>query len=287
MGKRKLIVLDVQSDYPLKNIKSHIFYRLTLEINKENRKYFHFFILNGNFYFKNICYRNDSIKDTIFYYCCSIEKLKRFITKTNISHLLKRDKKISLEAIDDLRIVLMECGNKREIDFREFDEAECELKSDFSKWYKYDDFHFIAKALNPNAHPGSEKMGTTPFGATITLDMISDRRKQKVPDCIKEEIIYWTNTMLDEKLADIESVRFLLHAEIEFRVIGSLFKHYKVCIVMVDKNGNQLHKNDFCLCDCGKEQENAMEEYFKNELFPDKIVNITEDSANGNKQKSC
>ena len=109
--------------------------------------------------------------------------------------------------------------------------------------------------------------------------MISDRRKQKVPDCIKEEIIYWTNTMLDEKLADIESVRFLLHAEIEFRVIGSLFKHYKICIVMVDKNGNQLHKNDFCLCDCEKEQENAMEEYFRNEIFPEKIVNITEESA--------
>lgn len=85
--------------------------------------------------------------------------------------------------------------------------------------------------------------------------------------------------MLDEKLADIESVRFLLHAEIEFRVIGLLFKHYKIYIVMVDKNGNQLHKNDFCLCDCEKEQENAMEEYFRNEIFPEKIVNITEESA--------
>ena len=71
----------------------------------------------------------------------------------------------------------------------------------------------------------------------------------------------------------------MLHAEIEFRVIGSLFKHYKIYIVMVDKNGNQLHKNDFCLCDCEKEQENAMEEYFRNEIFPEKIVNITEESA--------
>ena len=213
------------------------------------------------------------------YYCCSIEKVKRFITKTNISHLLKRDKKISLETIDDLRIVLMECGYKREIDFHEFYEAERELKSDFSKWHKYDDFYFISKKLNANANPGDVKLGSTPFGSTIILDMISDRRKQKVPDCIKEEIIYWTNTMLDEKLADIESVRFLLHAEIEFRVIGSLFKHYKIYIVMVDKNGNQLHKNDFCLCDCEKEQENAMEEYFRNEIFPEKIVNITEESA--------
>ena len=48
---------------------------------------------------------------------------------------------------------------------------------------------------------------------------------------------------------------------------------------MADKNGNQLHKNDFCLCDCEKEQENAMEEYFRNEIFPKKIVNITEESA--------
>ena len=279
MGKRRLIVLDVQSDYPLKNIKSRIIYRLTLEGDKENRRYFYFFILNGNFYFENICYRNNSIKDLIFYYCCSIEKIKRFITKTNISQLLKRDKKISLETIDDLRIVLMECGYKREIGFHEFYEAERELKSDFSKWHKYDDFYFISKKLNANANPGDVKLGSTPFGSTIILDMISDRRKQKVPDCIKEEIIYWTNTMLDEKLADIESVCFLLHAEIEFRVIGSLFKHYKIYIVMVDKNGNQLHKNDFCLCDCEKEQENAMEEYFRNELFPEKIVNITEESA--------
>ena len=52
MGKRRLIVLDVQSDYPLKNIKSRIIYRLTLEGDKENRRYFYFFILNGNFYFE-------------------------------------------------------------------------------------------------------------------------------------------------------------------------------------------------------------------------------------------
>ena len=56
---------------------------------------------------------------------------------------------------------------------------------------------------------------------------------------------------------------------------------------MADKNGNQLHKNDFCLCDCEKEQENAMEEYFRNELFPDKVVDIKGDSANGIEQKAC
>ncbi len=283
MGNRRFIVLDIQADYPLENIKPHIFYRITLEISKENRRYFYIFILNGNFYFENLSYRKKelmTLEDSLeVYYCCSIEKVKRFITQTNISHLLKRDKKISLETIDDLRIVLMECGYKREIDFHEFYEAERELKSDFSKWHKYDDFYFISKKLNANANPGDVKLGSTPFGSTIILDMISDRRKQKVPDCIKEEIIYWTNTMLDEKLADIESVRFLLHAEIEFRVIGLLFKHYKIYIVMVDKNGNQLHKNDFCLCDCENEQENAMEEYFRNELFPDKVVDIKGDSA--------
>lgn len=282
MGKSRFIVLDVQADYPLENIKPHIFYRITLEISKENRRYFYFFVLNGNFYYESVCYRNDN-NDIELYYCCSIEKLKKFIAKTNISQFFSRKKKINLETVDDLRVMLMECGYKRETDFHEFYEAEEELKSDFSKWHKYDDFHFIAKALNPNSHPGNAKIGTTPFGATITLDMISDRRKTKVPDCLKEEIIYWTNTMLDEKLADIESVCFLLHAEIEFRAVGSLFKHYKVYIVMADKNGNQLHKNDFCLCDCEKEQENAMEEYFINELFPEKAVGIKEDLANGNR----
>ena len=179
--------------------------------------------------------------------------------------------------------MLMECGYKREINFNEFHEAERELKSDFSKWHKYDDFHFISKKLNPHANPGDAQMGTTPFGATITLDMVSDRRGQKVPECIKEEIIYWANTMLGEKLVDIESVRFLLQAEIAFEVVGTLFKSYKVNIVMVDKKGNQLHKNRFCLCDCEKEQEDAMEEYFRKELFPDKTAGIMEESANGNR----
>lgn len=119
-------------------------------------------------------------------------------------------------------------------------------------------------------------VGIAPFGATITLDMVSDRRRQKVPDCIKEEIIYWTNTMLDEKLVDIESVCFLFHAEIAFETVGTLFKSYKVNIVMVDKKGCQLHKGRFCLCDCEKEQEDAMEEYFKNGLFPNKTVGIME-----------
>ncbi|MCI8771335.1 MAG: hypothetical protein HFH73_09335 [Lachnospiraceae bacterium] len=281
MGKRRFIVLDIQGDYSLENIKPHIFYRLTLEINKENRRYFYFFILNGNFYYENICYRNINT-DLDFYYCCSIEKLKRFIAKTNISQFFSRKKKISLETVDDLRVMLMECGYKREIGYGEFSEAKSELKSDFSRWHKYDEFHFISKRLNPYANPGDAEMGTTPFGATITLDMASDRRKQKVPECIKEEIIYWTNTMLGEKLADIKSVRFLLHAEIAFETVGTLFKSYKVNIVMLDKKGCQLHKSRFCLCDCEKEQENAMEEYFRNELFPDKAVGIKEDSANGN-----
>ncbi len=291
MGNRRFIVLDIQADYPLENIKPHIFYRITLEISKENRRYFYIFILNGNFYFENLSYRKKelmTLEDSLeVYYCCSIEKVKRFITKTNISHLLKRDKKISLETIDDLRIVLMECGYKREIKFNEFHEAERELKSDFSKWHKYDDFHFIAKKLNPNANPGDVKMGSTPFGSTIILDMISDRRKQNVPDCIKEEIIYWTNTMLEEYLIDIKDVRFLLHAEIEFKVIGTLYRNYRVEIIMIGENRKQLHKAHFCLCDCEKEQENAMEEYFKNELFPDKVVDIKGDSANGTKQKAC
>lgn len=266
MSNRRFIVLDIEADYPLKNVKPHIFYRLTL--NGEERRCYHFFVVNGNIYFKVILYGKNDIQD---YYCCSIEKLKKFIMRANISQFFKCGKKTELETVDNLCIMLMECGYKREIDFHEIYEAKKNLRSDFSKWHKYDDFHFISKKLNPNANPGDAEMGNTPFGSTITLDMISDRRKQKVPDCIKEEIIYWTNTMINEKLVDIESVQFTLCAEIAFEVIGTLFKKYKVTIAMVDKNGNQLHKSRFCLCDCGKEQENAMEEYFKNELFSERI----------------
>lgn len=166
----------------------------------------------------------------------------------------------------------MECEYKREINFNEFYESECELKSDFSNWHKFDDFIFKAQALDPNSHLGDVLISKSHFGANITLDMILDRRKQSIPDYIKKEIIYWTNTMLDEKLADIKSVCFLLHASIEFEVIGTFYKNYQIYMIMVDKNGKQLHEARFSLFDCEIEQRNAMDDYFKNELFPEKAV---------------
>lgn len=57
MRKHRFIVLDIQLDYPLKNIKPHIFYRIALAIDKEERRYFYFFILNGNIYFENVVCR--------------------------------------------------------------------------------------------------------------------------------------------------------------------------------------------------------------------------------------
>lgn len=269
MRNHRLIVLDIQLDYLLKNIKPHIFYRIALAIDKEERRYFYFFILNGNIYFKNSVYRND-MNNVEEYYCCSIEKFKRFIAKANISQFFKFKGKNELETVNDLYIMIMECGYKREIDHNDFDEAMDELKSDFSNWHKFDEFIFRTQALDPRHPPGDALIRQSHYGTVITLDMISDRRKQAIPDCIKEEVIYWTNTMLDEKLVDINSVLFLLHAEIEFEVIGTLYKNYIINIIMVDKKGNQLHKDRFCLCDCEKEQQDAMEEYFKNELFTDK-----------------
>ena len=281
MGKRRFIVLDIQADYPLKSIKPNIYYRLTL--NKEKKKYADFFILNGNIYFKLEVVKS-ACERTVDCYCCTIEKLKRFIIKTNISQFFKCRKKIELEIVSDLLLMAVECEYKREIDHNgEFYEAESELKSDFSDRYKFDDFKFaVSIDLNPSSHPGDVLITKSHFGAIITLDMISDERKQPVPDCIKEKIVFFANNMLEENLIDIKDVRFLLHAEIEFEVIGSLYKNYRVEIIMIDKNRNQLCKEKFYLYDCGKEQKNAMEEYFKNELFPDKRVNIVEDSANGN-----
>ena len=51
---------------------------------------------------------------------------------------------------------------------------------------------------------------------------------------------------------------------------------------MIDGKREELHKCRFCLCDCEKEQEEAMEEYFRNELFSDKTVDVTEDPSDGN-----
>ena len=139
MGKRRFIGLDIQADYPLKSINPNIFYRVTL--NKEEKRYANFFILNGNIYFKtaiiiSACERTEN------YYCCTIEKLKRFVTKVNISQFFKCKKKMELETVSDLLLMAVECGYKRETDFHEFYEAEEELKSDFSSRYKFDDFKF-------------------------------------------------------------------------------------------------------------------------------------------------
>lgn len=281
MGKRRFIGLDIQADYTLNCIKPNIYYRVTL--NKEEKRYACFFILNGNIYFKAAIYMS-ACERTENYYCCTIEKLRRFVTKTNISQFFKCRKKIELETVSDLLLMAVECGYKREIDFNEFYEAESELKSDFNSRHRFEDFNFaISIDLNPSSHPGDALITKNHFGAEITLDMISDERKQPVPDCIKDEIAHYTNTMLEENLIDIKDVRFLLHAKIEFEVIGTLYRDYRVEIIMIGENRKQLHKVYFCLCDCSKEQENAMEEYFKNELFPDKTVNISEDSKNGNR----
>jgi len=266
MSNRRFIVLDIQLDYPIKEVRPNIYYRLT--IDKEEKRHASFFIVNGNIYLEVMVCKS-TCERTVDCYCCSIEKLKRFITKVNISQFFKRRKKTELEVVGDLYVVVLECGYKREIDCNEYNEAEDELKSDFGSRYKFDDFKFaVSTDLNPSSHPGDALITKSHFGAIITLDMISDRRKQPVPDCIKDEIAHWANNMLEENLIDIKDVRFLLHAEIEFEVVGTLHKDCKVEIVMVDKNRNQLHKEHFCLCDCEKEQENAMEKYFKNELFP-------------------
>lgn len=278
MRKHSFIVLDIQADYPLKCIKPNIYYRVTL--NNEEKRFARFFILNGNIYFE-ISIVKSACEITTDYYCCTIEKLNRFIKKINISQFFKCKKKIELETAGDLLLIAVECGYKREIDHNgEFYEAEKELKSDFRNRYEFDDFKFaVSIDLNPLSHPGDALITKSHSGAKIILDMISDRRKQPVPDCIKDEIVYFTNKMLEENLIDIKDVRFLLYAEIEFEVIGTLYKNYRVHIIMINGEREQLHEECFCLYDCGEEQENAMGEYFKNELFPERIINVVEASA--------
>ena len=271
MGNHRFIVLDIQSDYPLKSVRPNMYYRVT--INKEEKKYASFFILNGNIYFEIAVYKS-ACERTVDYYCCPIEKLRRFITKVSISQFLfKRGKRAEVETINDLYIMAMGCGYKREIDHNEFYEAECELKSDFSSRYKFDDFRFaISIDLNPPSHPGDALISKCRYGAEITLDMISDERKQPVPDCIKDEIVYHANNMLEETLIDIKDAYFLLHGRLEFSVIGSLCKDYRVDIIMVDRNNKQRYEDHFCLCDLGEKATTIMEEYFKNELFPGKVA---------------
>lgn len=271
MGKRRFIVLDIQADYPLKSIKPNIYYRVNL--NKEEKRYTYFFVLNGNIYFETVICMS-ACKNMVNDYCCSIEKLKKFITKTNISQFFKCRKKIGLETVSDLLLMAVECGYKREIDHNgEFYEAESELKSDFSSRYKFDDFKFaVSVDLNPPSHPGDVLVSKSRNGAEITLDMISNERKQPVPDCIKDEIVYFANNMLEENLIDIKDTYYLLHGRLEFYVIGSLCKNYRVDIIMVDRNSKQRYEKHFCLYDLGKEATAMMEEYFKNELFPDKAA---------------
>lgn len=78
MGKRRFIGLHIQADYPLNSIKPNIYYMVTL--NKGEKRYANFFILNGNIYFKaaitmSTCERTENV------YCCSMEKFKRFLNQ--------------------------------------------------------------------------------------------------------------------------------------------------------------------------------------------------------------
>lgn len=91
MGKRRFIGLHIQADYPLKSIKPNIYYVVTL--NKEEKRYTDFFILNGNIYFETAIIMS-ACERTENYYCCTIEKLKRFVTKVNISQFFKCRKKM-------------------------------------------------------------------------------------------------------------------------------------------------------------------------------------------------
>ena len=260
---RRRIFLSVSSDYPLEHLKANVLYGVQFELD-EGTKYGSFFVLNGNIYY-------NLGSDT--YICCSIQNLKKFITKDSIKQFLFKHKKIDIESVNDLCIMVMKCGYTREIDSDDYDEANGELKSDFRSRYKFDDFKFSESLeLNPKAHPGDVLITQSRWGSIITLDMISDRRKQLVPDAIKDEISYHANNMLEENLMDIKDVAFLLYAEINFEVIGTLSKHFKISIIMIDGKREQLQEEHFCLCDCEDDMEDTMEEYFKNELFPDKAT---------------
>ena len=86
MGKRRFIGLHIQADYPLKSIKPNIYYRVTL--NKEEKRYACFFILNGNIYFKAAIYMS-ACERTEDFYCCTIEKLRSFLYNSNIGNSKK------------------------------------------------------------------------------------------------------------------------------------------------------------------------------------------------------
>lgn len=261
---RKYICLDVRPEYLLTNLKANIFY-YTHPFNPWNmdkKGSSCGFIVNGNIYCEfNILDEKD------IYVCCSLAKLKRFLVSSNIKSIFLHRKKEELETIEDLYIAVVNCGFTRKIDWEEYEEARRNLKSDFSKRWKFDDFNLRAQALKESHHPGDALIQGSRFGTDIILDMVSNRRMQPVPECLKEEITYWINNMLEEDCIDITEVRFLLHAKIQFEVVGSLYRSYQVEIIMVDKDGIKIKTKDFCLCDCSREMEQAMEEYFKNELF--------------------
>ena len=265
---RKHIVLTVSPDYLLSNIKANIMYishpfnPYKKSINGDST----FFIMNGNIY---CAFRNfDTSKCDETYMCCSIIKLRKFLSTTNIKNFILYRRKEQLETIEDLYNAVINCGFTRIIDFWEYREAVKDLKSDFGKRYKFDDFTFVSKPLSFTSRPGDILLQASTYIMKMVIDMISNRRKQAIPECLKEEISYEMNNMLEENAIDITDVQFLLHGIIKFEVIGTLFKKYQLEIVMMDNSGEvELNNKNIYLCDCSNEMEMAVEEYFRNELF--------------------
>lgn len=268
----RFIVLNVAPNFPLDSIKANVMYIFSTSSSYSedaDKESVTLFVNNGNIYLYFRRFNNKNISNNMeIRMCCSITRLKRFVASENIKKfIIQHGRKKQLETIADLYKAVFKCGYAREIERDEYYEAESNLKSDFSERCKFDDLNFTTKALSARSHPGDALVTQSRWGSTIIFDMISNRRKQQIPNCIKDEILHWANKLMEENLLTFKDVRFLLHAEIELEVLGSLSKRYKVRIIMIDKNGEQLSKKDFCLCDCTKEMEDAMEKYFKEELF--------------------
>lgn len=265
------IYLQVSPNYLLRNVRANVVYTTNAfnpYTKKTNRCNSSLFVNNGNIY----CNFRDFEDCKEIYVCCSIIKLKKFITSTNIKNFMSFHRKAEkLELIADLYECVINCGFTRKIKEVEYYEAEQNIKSDMKNRYKFEDFKFVSKGLVSNSYPGDVAIQNSRDGFEIALDMISQNRKQPVPEFLKNHITYYSNNMLEENILNIDDVWFLLRACIDFTEGGTLYKHYRVEIIMINKNKEELQKKRLYICcqdNYSSENVNDMEMYFKNELFP-------------------
>lgn len=247
------------------------------------------FIANGNIYVQ--IRKNDDEK----YYCCTIDKFKKWGSIENLKRVVTLKGKNEIKTITDLMDAIIECGCSRKLDYFEYLEAENDSLLENSDYkYNVDDFifqsyHDFSRGFKMNGTGFRESEGRIFYDGNInfSLDLCVGGIRKDLPACILKEIEREANKLLEVnfvKPKDIKDVKFTCYAKVELShsICNNgnhvFYRSYSIHIE-IDKISNYyndfdldnvdmkfLKHADFYLCD-RPWTEKPFDEFIRNEMF--------------------